>query len=344
MAKNDSMTGIVLETSASCQLNCPNCFLRSYDERPQPALMGPEVVRAVAPYLAGMDSLDLTGWGEPLLNPDLFEIIETVKDAFSGKITMTTNGLLLDREKMERIIALGLDTVCVSVDASSESRYRAARKGGDFKILHRVLDEFATLRDGSGKERPLLFGTYLLRKDALSDLDEFVGLVSAHGFDGVVFQQMTGIFSKDGLEQATHSAYYYNDFDSDRLDRAVGAAKKVAPPGFTIVGPERVAAKRVCDCGGFDITRPFVTAPGDVSVCCAMAYPCSLMRRDRSIEKTAAITFGNVLEKPLPEIWEDPEYVKAREEIRSGEVPQACGDCIALYISPGEVWTAPEED
>jgi MoaA/NifB/PqqE/SkfB family radical SAM enzyme len=338
----DEMTGLVLETSAACQLNCPLCFLRSYTERPDPEVMPLSVIEAVAPYLSGLDSIDLTGWGEPLMNPDLIAIIKTIRGRFQGRLTMTTNGHLLDRDAMKKIIELGLDTVCVSVDAANERGFGAARPGGDFTRLRRALEEFATLVDLAGSDRPKLFATFLLRRDALPQITDFVGMVSAHGFEGVVFQQLTGVFSEEGLKQATHSAYYCNDFDDAVLSEAMERARSTAPEGFVLVGPESIEFKRVGDCGGFDVSRAFITASGQVSVCCAMAYPCALMRRDGELEKTKAVTFGDVRERPLPEIWNDPAYAGTREQIRSGGTPEACGDCIALYVKPGEVWTAGE--
>ncbi len=179
----DKMTGVVLETSASCQLNCPLCFLRSYSERPDPPLMPVEVARAVAPYLTGLQSVDLTGWGEPFMNPRLFEIIEVVKKRFSGKITMTTNGMLLDREKMTRLVDLGLDTICVSTDAAREESYQRCRPGGEFSRLRQVFEDFVGMRDQKNSSHPLLFATFLLRKDHLHELPEFVGMAAGHGLD-----------------------------------------------------------------------------------------------------------------------------------------------------------------
>jgi len=338
----DTMSGLVLETSAACGLRCPLCFLRSYSERPEPTLMPLAVVEAVAPYLAGLTSIDLTGWGEPLLNPALFDILRLIRRHFSGRLTMTTNGQLLTPDAMKKIIRFGLDTVCVSVDAANERPYKAARPGGDFGRLRKAMEEFASLTHLSGAGKPHLFATFLLRKEALSELADFVSMVAGHGFEGVVLQQLTGIFTDAGMASATHAAYYGNAFDDRRLAEALARASKKAPEGFVIVGPEKIGGSRTGNCGGFDISRPFITASGLVSVCCAMAYPCALYRRDGKLERTLAVTFGDVRERPLPELWRDPAYVRARAEIRSGAVPSACGDCIALYMRAGEVWTAGE--
>lgn len=338
----EEMTGVVFETSASCQLACSFCFLRSYDERPKPEVMPLDLVEKTAPQLGGLQSVDLTGWGEPFKNPELLPIVKTIRRHFSGKLTMTTNGLLLDAERMEWMIEHGLDTVCVSVDAASERSYAKARPGGSFSRLKSLLEQFVSLRDLRGAKKPAIFATFLLRRDALAELPDFVGMASAHGLDGVVLQQLTGVFNEEGLAQATHSAYYGNDFEQATLELAVSKARRIAPPGFIMVGPEVIGAERTGDCGGFDLSRPFITAAGDVSVCCAMAYPCRLARRDGAAERTGQYLFGNVGEKTLAEIWQDPRYREAREQIASGGIPDACGDCIALYMKQGEVWVAEE--
>ena len=316
------MDGLVLETSAACQLQCPFCFLRSYSERPDPNLMPLAVVEAVEPYLSGLESIDLTGWGEPLLNPRLFEIIALIRSNFSGRLTMTTNGMLLDRAASDRLIAARFDTVCVSMDAASADSYRRARPGGEWDRLTANLRAFAAARPAG---RPLLFGAFLLR----------AGL----GLDGAIFQQLTGVFNRAGLDAACHRDYYRNPFDPSALARAMAEATAAAPAGFTLVLPESIGDCRTGNCGGFQLTRPFVTASGLVSVCCAMAYPCALMRRDGAVERTPAVTFGDVRRTPLPEIWAGADYAGVRAEIRSGAAPAACGDCIALYLRPGEIIT-----
>jgi MoaA/NifB/PqqE/SkfB family radical SAM enzyme len=336
----DEMTGLSLETSAVCQLRCPHCFLRSFQQRPGPGVMPLTVVEAVAPFLSGLEAVDLTGWGEPLLHPHLLDLIALIRKSFKGRLTMTTNGLLLTSAVMDRLIALDLDTVCISLDAAGPESYARARPGGDFHALVAALREFVQRRPAG---RPLLFATFLLRQEALPELSAFISMMADLGLDGAVLQQLTGVFSRGGLAQVTHRAYYGNAFDEDRLTQAVATARNAAPAGFIIVGPEAVLPHRLGDCGGFDLSRPFITASGQVSACCAMAYPCALLRRDGKVEETKSLTFGNVRATPLPEIWRHPAYVRAREEIRSGVVPAACGDCIALYLRRGEVWTASQK-
>ncbi|MBI4161500.1 MAG: radical SAM protein [Acidobacteria bacterium] len=58
----------------------------------------------------------LTGWGEPLLHPDLPEMIRYARDR--GKLPIfTTNGVLLRGDAAERILASGVHALTFSIDS-----------------------------------------------------------------------------------------------------------------------------------------------------------------------------------------------------------------------------------
>lgn len=63
----------------------------------------------------GLQTVRLTG-GEPLLNPDLAAIVEGLTTLGIGDISLTTNGLLLDRQAV-RLRQAGLQSVNISLDA-----------------------------------------------------------------------------------------------------------------------------------------------------------------------------------------------------------------------------------
>jgi len=75
--------------------------------------------------------LRLHGRGEPLMHPYYVEMIDYAKKAGVGTVTSFTNGVLLNKEKAERILDAGLDLLEISIDAYSEDFYRKAR-GTDF--------------------------------------------------------------------------------------------------------------------------------------------------------------------------------------------------------------------
>lgn len=73
----------------------------------------------------GGERIDITG-GEPLLRPDLPEIIKIGKD-LNLKIELVTNGSLLTDEKLKLFKQLGLDAIAISLDGSNYETYKKIR-------------------------------------------------------------------------------------------------------------------------------------------------------------------------------------------------------------------------
>ncbi len=319
-----------LESSQRCNLRCPHCVMRTYEHLIQPRDMGMETVRAVLEYIGGLESIDFTGWGEPLINPAFEEIIRLVRSVFQGRMSFTTNGLLFTGGLMDACIDQEVDIICFSTDAVDRKGYARMRPEAKFSRLKKIIKEFVGRRGRS--EKPGLYATYLLQRSNYEKAPDFVRMAAGMGMTGVVFQLMTGVYNEYGREQVTYRNYYETDFREELLEKALAKARREAPQGFTVVVPEMVQPDRVHNCGGFDINKPFVSATGDVTACCAMAYPVELMTRSGDVARRRPRVFGNVLETPLPEIWSRPDYAAFRATVRGGGCPEACGDCIGLYI------------
>lgn len=69
--------------------------------------------------------LRFVGIGEPLLHPDIVEMVRYASSKYvSRKIEIITNGSLLDREMSNGLIESGLDRLVVSVQGTSKYKYK----------------------------------------------------------------------------------------------------------------------------------------------------------------------------------------------------------------------------
>ena len=120
-----------IDLTRRCNLQCLGCPYHSphvNDTSPQnPAVMDLSIdfFKRLCNELKRMNThgLILQGAGEPLLHPDVFEMISTAKAA-GFHVTLITNGTLLDRETIEALIDARLDTLKVSLWASSAEQYQ----------------------------------------------------------------------------------------------------------------------------------------------------------------------------------------------------------------------------
>jgi MoaA/NifB/PqqE/SkfB family radical SAM enzyme len=107
-----------VEPTTHCQLKCPQCY-RLID-RPgfRPAHRPIEEMEAEVDELIrrrNLQSLSISG-GEPLLHPDLDRLIRYARHR-GLQVVLLTNGILLDRSRVERLRDLDVARVMVHVES-----------------------------------------------------------------------------------------------------------------------------------------------------------------------------------------------------------------------------------
>jgi cyclic pyranopterin phosphate synthase len=110
-----------------CNFRCPYCMPKEVFGPGYPFLRDPqlmavdELVRIARAFVAlGVEKVRLTG-GEPLLRPDVPELVATLKrDLKVPVVALTTNGWLLEKSA-PALFAAGLDRLNVSVDSLDDA-------------------------------------------------------------------------------------------------------------------------------------------------------------------------------------------------------------------------------
>ena len=97
-----------------------------------------------------VELINLFHFGEPLIHPQLAEMVRRCKD--SGAHTMvTTNGTLLTEKRAKELIESGLDMLVVSLDAASPAVYSRIRRLGDFHSVLKNVETFLLLKEKYGQ-------------------------------------------------------------------------------------------------------------------------------------------------------------------------------------------------
>ena len=120
---------VVWNLTRTCNLRCLHCYSDS-EARTYPGELNHVEGRALLKDLAGfgVPAVLLSG-GEPLARPDVFELAEYGRE-LGLKLTLSTNGTLIDMVKASRIRALGFTYVGISVDGiGSVNDYFRGRVG-----------------------------------------------------------------------------------------------------------------------------------------------------------------------------------------------------------------------
>ena len=137
--------------------------------------------------LMGTSSLWLTGEGEPLLHPQLFDFIRVAKKA-NLAVKLITNGVLLDDAKLRLLIDSGLDVIRVSLWTSSPEEYSQNYPGTSPATFFKVQDNLkslAALKSELKKTAPSVILHQPINRFNYQNLEAFAELAYASGCDTI---------------------------------------------------------------------------------------------------------------------------------------------------------------
>src|SRR5215212_12225231 len=123
-----------------CNLKCEMCnHWRETREPPVSAERFKEIICELGEM--GTTKIHLSG-GEPMLRPQIPEFIE-LASSLGIKVTMTTNGTLVDKEKAKRLVEGGLRGVNISIDSPIRKMHEKIRGvEGAFKATTKAVELF----------------------------------------------------------------------------------------------------------------------------------------------------------------------------------------------------------
>ena len=186
---------IQIESALACNLRCIMCPWKGVRvELNGTPCMAPEIWEAVKPSLNDIQSVDFTGGGEPLLQKNLFDWIKDAKLA-GCEAGFLSNGLLLTRERAEKVINLGQDWIAFSIDGATKEVYEEIRQGSDFDTVCENISYLAGLRMN---DRPKIMLNFVMMTVNVHQLEEIIKLAAKLGVNQVNFKQCDVIRGDNG--------------------------------------------------------------------------------------------------------------------------------------------------
>ncbi len=175
-----------------CNFNCLFCIehsplefpahYRYYKEKREylDSEIDPEIFKRTVDDLAalGVECVMLCDGGESFLHPQIFSLIEYVK-AKGLSCWIATNGSLLDREKVRRLIALKLDMIHISLNAASapvHAHVHGAAAGGSFERIVEHARLFGQLKEETRTHLPQVCLSNVITKCNYREVVEMVRL------------------------------------------------------------------------------------------------------------------------------------------------------------------------
>lgn len=316
-----------LEVTSACNLACAMCLV-SYRPAVNRAAgaMSLELFRRLVDGNPGLTRLTLQGLGEPLLQPHLLDMVAYAKQR-GIEVGFNSNAMLLTRAKAERLVALGLDWLHVSLDGATAETYEGIRSRADFERVGGNLRGLQAAKTAAASEKPWVRVVFVAMRRNLHELPDLVALLGQWGVDELHVQGLSHDFadtdpagSYAGIREFAHAESLAHDDPATVADVFRRAREQAAASGVRLRLPEP-SGGAAREPGRPGCTWPweaaYVTSSGTVQPCCMV------MGDDR-------VAMGNLADADLAEIWSGEAYREFRAALLTDDPPAVCAGC-SLY-------------
>jgi radical SAM protein with 4Fe4S-binding SPASM domain len=138
------ITSIQFEVTNNCNLKCKMCPVNNGMKRKK-GFMDFNLFKKIIDENLEMGFALLFNWGEPLLHPKIFEMLEYAKNK-GIRTFITTNATLLDTdEKMIKLLKTKIERITISLDGFEDSYTKI--RGFDYKKIEKRILRLIELRN-----------------------------------------------------------------------------------------------------------------------------------------------------------------------------------------------------
>lgn len=297
-----------VEITTVCNLNCIMC---AREKISNPRHMEYETFVDIVDRLgSGICEIWPHGFGEPLLHPDYFKMMEYLKSkgiAFG----LSTNGTLMHEKYRRKVLELNPVRIRFSIDAAEKEAYEHIRVGANFERVKENLIETVKLCDemyeGVSKyKRPQIYIYATLNMDNLDQIDKLIEMKNECNVDYLNIMDIT----------------YNYDFGTSTADKAIrvqlseeeldAILDKHAHHKDVFIKIKQLE-KRVCDSPK---AQCFINLDGDV-------WPCTCVSGDLMPPIGNIFDFDNI-----NELYQSDDWNMFRDASEIGSI-KACKTCLS---------------
>lgn len=308
-----------IEITTHCNLSCRYCARTQFGIKGQH--MSCSMFSKILDLLPHAYRITLVGLGEPLLHPQVTDIIKIAATA-GRRVALVTNAQNLDPSMSRRLIDAGLDSIAFSIDSPDQKLSEQLRAGTDLDKIIRNIKAFTRLADETGLISKAVFSA--VSSNSLPYLESLIDLVASLGVNVLMLSDLN--FKKNLANSLWQNM---DNTTAADLKRIIGGSFSKKLPVLSVRGLEEFGLRQRymeflavppskiykrsqthCFCLSPWQTLP-VNVKGDILLC------------DCQPEKK----IGNLFSDPFTSIWNGRIMKAYRRQMTGPAPPESCKIC-----------------
>jgi MoaA/NifB/PqqE/SkfB family radical SAM enzyme len=309
------LKNLQVEVSTFCGMRCSFCPRNLFSFKWKQRNMDLSLYRRISKVFPSVEYVHLQGWGEPLQNPDLPEMIRIAREN-GCKVGLTTNGVLID-DKMAEFLLERMDRITFSLGGASKETHERIRVGSSYE---RLLSRIRMISKGRKGKKPIIAITFQLTRDNIEELSSVVKLAYELGVDEVIAPNVDYVPSREVEKMVV--------FSCPRMDknflRKIEEAEKTAGELGIVFGRRSLEMLEIPVCAEDPLESAFISVDGDVSPCVYLNLPTEGEKIERIFcgkeVRVNKVIFGNIAEKTFEDIWNSSGYREFRDHFHKRSI------------------------
>jgi MoaA/NifB/PqqE/SkfB family radical SAM enzyme len=332
---------VYVEPTTQCNLSCRTCMRNSWTE--QGGEMAMALYKRLMDDLADFPSIETIafwGFGEPLLHPNIVEMINLAHSR-GIKTELITNGLLLNPELSGELVRAGLQTLVVSVDGTTPESYGDVRSGGDFQKLVKNISGLQFLKHKRSCSTPEIGIEFVVMRSNIAELPKLPSFAFSLGATFIIVTNVLPytrelsqeiLYSRSATELSTFfRSRWVPELKVPPIDLRDDTLRSVLSllRSSNMVNPPLGFSNTIGDYCPFINRRSFaVSWDGGVSPCIPLthSYTCYVLGREKLIKR---YTVGKIGQESILSMWDRQDYKDFRKRVETFDFSPCllCGGC-----------------
>lgn len=301
-------THFQIEPSNSCNLSCALCPINEGMKRPR-GHMDPELFKKLIDEAGDYIFLILLwDWGEPFVNPDIYEMISYAKKK-GIKLVSSTNGHAFVREEnADKLIRSGIDSIIFAMDGITQETYSRYRQGGKLESVLKGIKAVAQRKRALGSQTPLINLRFIPMRHNEHEVPELKKLAASIGVDVLTIKTLNPYSDNTYGDKKENTNENWVEF---LPDNPAYRRFEYLKDGRTRIRLKKNPCKQLWN-------APIIHRDGEVCIC--------------TYDYDERFTLGNIKNNSFKSIWYGEAYRNMRRQFRiDWEGMPQCRECSYAY-------------